>query len=208
MKLVNCHHVRKRRRRPSGWPKPRSPARDRPAPGGGDNNGEELLKKMTRASPSGDQLHCDQAEVRSNPAGSGTHHELPIGRRPNCGLIATDRRASNNGRNRFKLSNWLLLYSTLVCLMVFDDSADRLASWRAPCGQLGGHTPAVRQRLIPAVSANPDANRLYEDLMMTYNRIVTPTRNASEKLIVRLGLKLSQLMDVVSSAARSGRGEN
>lgn len=49
-----------------------------------------------------------------------------------------------------------------------------------------------------AVSANADANRLYEDLMMTYNRIVRPIQNNSDKVVVRLGLKLSQLIDVVS----------
>ena len=48
------------------------------------------------------------------------------------------------------------------------------------------------------VWANSDANRLYEDLMMTYNRIVRPVQNNSDRVVVRLGLKLSQLMDVVS----------
>lgn len=48
-------------------------------------------------------------------------------------------------------------------------------------------------------NANPDANRLYEDLMMTYNKIVRPVANESERVVVRLSLKLSQLIDVVSS---------
>lgn len=46
--------------------------------------------------------------------------------------------------------------------------------------------------------ANSDANRLYEDLMMTYNRIVRPVQNNSERLVVSLSLKLSQLIEVVS----------
>lgn len=46
--------------------------------------------------------------------------------------------------------------------------------------------------------ANPDANRLYEDLMMTYNKIVRPVANESERVVVKLSLKLSQLIDVVS----------
>lgn len=47
------------------------------------------------------------------------------------------------------------------------------------------------------VGANSDANRLYEDLMMSYNRFVRPVQNDSDTLIVKLGLKLSQLIDVV-----------
>lgn len=47
--------------------------------------------------------------------------------------------------------------------------------------------------------ANSDANRLYEDLMMTYNRIVRPVQNNSDRVLVKLSLKLSQLIDVVSS---------
>lgn len=48
------------------------------------------------------------------------------------------------------------------------------------------------------VEANSDANRLYEDLMMSYNRFVRPVQNDSDTLVVKLGLKLSQLIDVVS----------
>lgn len=48
------------------------------------------------------------------------------------------------------------------------------------------------------VQANQDSNRLYEDLMMSYNRFVRPVQNDSDTLVVKLGLKLSQLIDVVS----------
>lgn len=55
--------------------------------------------------------------------------------------------------------------------------------------------------------ANADANRLYEDLMMTYNRIIRPIRNTSDRVVVKLSLKLSQLIEVVSKApVRSLRG--
>lgn len=47
--------------------------------------------------------------------------------------------------------------------------------------------------------ANSEANRLHEDLMMTYNRIVRPVQNSSDRLVVKLSLKLSQLIDVVSN---------
>ena len=47
------------------------------------------------------------------------------------------------------------------------------------------------------VEANPHAKRLYDDLLSNYNRLIRPVSNNSEKLTVNLGLKLSQLIDVV-----------
>ena len=50
-------------------------------------------------------------------------------------------------------------------------------------------------RLFP-VSCNPHAKRLYDDLLSNYNRLIRPVANNTEKLTVKLGLKLSQLIDV------------
>ena len=52
----------------------------------------------------------------------------------------------------------------------------------------------------PNISAvgNPHAKRLYDDLLNNYNRLIRPVSNNTEKLTVKLGLKLSQLIDVVS----------
>lgn len=72
-----------------------------------------------------------------------------------------------------------------------------LLVWVLLCFCLG---TAIVQR---AVEANSDANRLYEDLMMSYNRFVRPVQNDSDTLVVKLGLKLSQLIDVVSSSSSS-----
>ena len=47
---------------------------------------------------------------------------------------------------------------------------------------------------------NPDAKRLYDDLLSNYNKLVRPVVNVSEAVTVRLKLKLSQLIDVVSHA--------
>lgn len=44
--------------------------------------------------------------------------------------------------------------------------------------------------------ANPEAKRLYDDLLSNYNRLIRPVVNNSETLTVWLGLKLSQLMEV------------
>ena len=51
---------------------------------------------------------------------------------------------------------------------------------------------------IPKIGANPDAKRLYDDLLSNYNRLIRPVSNNSEIVNVRLGLKLSQLIDLVS----------
>ena len=55
--------------------------------------------------------------------------------------------------------------------------------------------------LVPAglvLGGNPDAKRLYDDLLSNYNKLVRPVVNVSEAVTVRLKLKLSQLIDVVS----------
>ena len=49
-----------------------------------------------------------------------------------------------------------------------------------------------------ASAGNPDAKRLYDDLLSNYNKLVRPVVNVSEAVTVRLKLKLSQLIDVVS----------
>lgn len=46
-------------------------------------------------------------------------------------------------------------------------------------------------------AANPDAKRLYDDLLSTYNRLIRPVRNNTETVLVKLGLRLSQLIDLV-----------
>lgn len=48
------------------------------------------------------------------------------------------------------------------------------------------------------VSANPDANRLFEDLLSGYNKLVRPVNANNETLEVKFKLRLSQLLDVVS----------
>lgn len=49
-----------------------------------------------------------------------------------------------------------------------------------------------------AVGGNPDAKRLYDDLLSNYNKLVRPVVNTSDVLKVSIKLKLSQLIDVVS----------
>ena len=47
------------------------------------------------------------------------------------------------------------------------------------------------------VTPNPDAKRLYDDLLSNYNRLIRPVSNHTEKVTVKLGLRLSQLVDLV-----------
>lgn len=47
-------------------------------------------------------------------------------------------------------------------------------------------------------SGNPDAKRLYDDLLSNYNKLVRPVINVTDALTVKIKLKLSQLIDVVS----------
>ena len=47
-------------------------------------------------------------------------------------------------------------------------------------------------------AGNPDAKRLYDDLLSNYNKLVRPVVNTTDRLKVRIKLKLSQLIDVVS----------
>lgn len=46
------------------------------------------------------------------------------------------------------------------------------------------------------ICGNKDANRLFEDLLADYNKLVRPVENNSETLVVHFKLKLSQLLDV------------
>ena len=52
-------------------------------------------------------------------------------------------------------------------------------------------------------AGNPDAKRLYDDLLSNYNKFVRPVVNSTDQLKVRIKLKLSQLIDVVSSTYHS-----
>lgn len=53
-------------------------------------------------------------------------------------------------------------------------------------------------QLFSLTSANPDAKRLYDDLLSNYNRLIRPVSNNNDTVLVKLGLRLSQLIDLVS----------
>lgn len=45
---------------------------------------------------------------------------------------------------------------------------------------------------------NADTKRLYHDLINGYSSLIRPVGNNSDRLTVKMGLRLSQLIDVVS----------
>ncbi len=55
--------------------------------------------------------------------------------------------------------------------------------------------------ILAGILCNPDAKRLYDDLLRKsgYNKLIRPVGNNTDKLTVKLGLRLSQLIDVVST---------
>lgn len=57
---------------------------------------------------------------------------------------------------------------------------------------------AVLHLFVALTTGNPDAKRLYDDLLSTYNRLIRPVSNNTETVLVKLGLRLSQLIDLVS----------
>jgi hypothetical protein len=59
--------------------------------------------------------------------------------------------------------------------------------------------------LVYPAYGNPDAKRLYDDLLSNYNRLIRPVYNNTDTVLVRLGLRLSQLIDLVSYTVRQVR---
>ncbi|CAF4648713.1 unnamed protein product, partial [Rotaria sp. Silwood1] len=60
------------------------------------------------------------------------------------------------------------------------------------------HIINIPYLLVLLTLANPDAKRLYEELIQVraYNKLIRPVKHNSEKLTVYLGLRLTQLLDV------------
>lgn len=53
---------------------------------------------------------------------------------------------------------------------------------------------------IVVCRANENAKRLYDDLLRRsgYNKLIRPVGNNTDKLVVKMGIRLSQLIDIVS----------
>ncbi|ODM97752.1 Acetylcholine receptor subunit alpha-like 2 [Orchesella cincta] len=64
---------------------------------------------------------------------------------------------------------------------------------------------ALLSLAYPTCHGNPDAKRLYDDLLSNYNRLIRPVSNNTETVLVRLGLRLSQLIDLTNKKAMQSR---
>ena len=49
------------------------------------------------------------------------------------------------------------------------------------------------------VGGNSDAKRLYDDLMSNYNRLIRPVKDHGDKVTVKLGVRLTQIIEIVRS---------
>ena len=95
--------------------------------------------------------------------------------------MANLRRAKRSVVNVLKtLSSKVITMYPVIVFLVFD------CAWNP--GLLGVH-------------ANPDAKRLYDDLLSNYNRLIRPVINHTDKVTVKLGVSLSQLVELVSIIA-------
>ena len=81
-----------------------------------------------------------------------------------------------------------------------DLKGQRLPGWNVvvPVLLLILMQPSIPQARTELNAGNPDAKRLYDDLLSNYNKLVRPVVNTTDPLTVRIKLKLSQLIDVVS----------
>lgn len=52
--------------------------------------------------------------------------------------------------------------------------------------------------LLKFVNGNEGAKRLYDDLLINYNKYRRPSNSPQEPITVKLKLRLSQIIDVVS----------
>ncbi len=55
----------------------------------------------------------------------------------------------------------------------------------------------LRHCFLFQFQANIDQQRLYDDLLTGYNRLIRPVAKNTDKLTVYFGLKLTQILDVV-----------
>lgn len=84
-------------------------------------------------------------------------------------------------------------------------AAYRRSSFRRPAWPSPWPWPllAVLSLYVAGCLCNSDAKRLYDDLLSNYNRLIRPVSNNTDTVLVKLGLRLSQLIELVR--VHSGR---
>ena len=56
-------------------------------------------------------------------------------------------------------------------------------------------------QVIGKAITNPDAGRLYRDLLSDYDRLIRPVSKHTEIVTIKLGLRLSQIVDLVCTGS-------
>lgn len=170
---ATCSSIKSGTAQNSGQPLARGRAGGRP-PDNWRASGKLLPLGLIWLMVAADILHLDHWRAPPDGPGWAASHRHPAGCEPAAGSGPDARPEPENTRME----------------------PGGAGAWRPLINGQRRGSPGLFGVLLAA--ANSDANRLYEDLMMTYNRIVRPVQNNSDRVVVRLGLKLSQLMDVVS----------
>ena len=75
-----------------------------------------------------------------------------------------------------------------------------MSVWTGPCFAI-----FVLSGVTNVVFGNPDAKRLYDDLLSNYNRLIRPVSNNTDTVLVKLGLRLSQLIELVGKQENISR---
>ncbi|XP_044316652.1 acetylcholine receptor subunit alpha-like isoform X1 [Drosophila rhopaloa] len=114
-----------------------------------------------------------------NRKGRIPRHSFPSFKRQIIGLISTSRH-----RRIFKDAMKFII-EVLKLFIRKPSSGETFRAWILSALMVHG-----------AVAGNPDAKRLYDDLLSNYNKLVRPVVNTTDVLKVCIKLKLSQLIDV------------
>jgi hypothetical protein len=83
-----------------------------------------------------------------------------------------------------------------VCLIIIISTRCRkchslVVSTRTPASFFNGPTANITDDM-------PDEQRLFYTLMTGYEKSVRPTKKATDAVVVKLGITLTQIMDIVS----------
>ncbi|KAJ8954300.1 hypothetical protein NQ318_005884, partial [Aromia moschata] len=80
------------------------------------------------------------------------------------------------------------------------DARDPRPPHPQPVRHVGGCLPLcsliVLDFFVEYCLSNPDAKRLYDDLLSNYNRLIRPVSSNNDTVLVKLGLRLSQLIEL------------
>ena len=145
--------------------------------------------------------YCEKSNTCENMAGTGSTSELRDVTKPDKDSIQRRQLASNNNAASpvgYRIKRLRTSPATAAAATTTAWVNTLIISWLV-VQELFLVCPPCHARSTTAINAgNPDAKRLYDDLLSNYNKLVRPVVNTTDALQVMIKLKLSQLIDVVS----------